>query len=70
MRHLKRLGLSVINAPSIILSKAKHLEITKSLRSLMPYGKPYSKAEIMAAYKQAYKEFPQWIEEASKYLGL
>lgn len=28
-----------------------------------------TRAQIMAAYKQAYRAYPQWIEAASKYLG-
>jgi len=69
-RHLKVLGLSTTEAPAVILSNTKHVEITNTLRSLLPYGGTYTKAEIMAAYRQAYSAYPEWIKAAATYLGL
>ncbi|HRQ49451.1 MAG TPA: RHS repeat-associated core domain-containing protein, partial [Agriterribacter sp.] len=68
VRHLKRLFLSTKNAPSVLLSKADHQQMTKILQQLLPYGRTYTKQQIIDAYKQAYLNFPQWIDEAVKYL--
>ena len=68
VRHLKRLLLSTKNAPSVLLSKADHQEMTNTLRQLLPYGQTYTKQQIVDAYKQAYSNFPQWIDEVVKYL--
>lgn len=69
-RHLKRLLMSTKDAPSVIITKADHLKMTKALRELLPYSKkPYTKAEIINAYKKAYSKYPEWIEIVTKYLS-
>jgi RHS repeat-associated protein len=68
VRHLKRLLMSTKNAPSVILTKANHAKLTKKLQKLLPYGKTYSKSQIIDAYKKAYKEKPEWIEAVINYL--
>jgi RHS repeat-associated protein len=68
-RHLERLGLSVSNAPSVILSREKHLEITNQLRQLLPFGKSYTTPEIMSAYQKVYSAHPEWLKAAASYLG-
>jgi hypothetical protein len=70
VRHLKVLGLSVLDAPSIVLTKTFHQQVTKNLMTLLPKGVTYTKSQIMSAYRQAYKEYPDWIKSAEKYLGL
>jgi hypothetical protein len=67
-RHLKALALSTKNAPSVILSRADHAAMTSGLQRLLPYGQTYTKTQIISAYKQAYKDYPEWLALATKYL--
>jgi len=69
VRHLKRLLKSTQNAPSVILNKAEHAGFTKDLRNALPYGKSYSKAEIIEAYKDVYKKQPEWLKAAIDYIN-
>ncbi|MBV6462387.1 MAG: hypothetical protein HJHJAOHD_02536 [Flavobacteriales bacterium] len=68
VRHLRRLMMSAKNAPSVILSKADHAAMTKTLQQLLPYGQTYSKSQIINAYKQAYSKYPEWVDLVIKYL--
>ncbi len=69
VRHLLKLGLPISHAPAVILSKAEHVMISNSLFKLLPKGFTYTRTQIMNAYKQAYKAYPEWIEATSQYLG-
>jgi hypothetical protein len=68
VRHLERLGLSIMDAPAVLLSRTQHQAITRELLQLLPKGAQYTKAQILDAYRIAYKEFPEWIKEAEKTL--
>jgi len=68
VRHLKSLALSSRNAPAVILTRTDHAAMTKTLQQLLPYGQTYTKTQIIAAYKQAYSNYPEWLTAALKYL--
>lgn len=68
VRHLKAFALSTKNAPTVILSRADHALMTSTLQKLLPYGQTYSKAQVIAAYREAYKDSPVWLNLAIKYL--
>ena len=69
VRHLRRLLKSTGKAPSVILTKAEHLAFTKELRDLLPYGRPYTKIEIIEKYKEVYANQPEWLKAAIDYLN-
>ncbi len=52
-----------------MLTGEEHQLITNTLRKLLPYGDPdrYTKAEVRAAYIEAYKPYPLWLEAIAKY---
>lgn len=68
VRHLQRLGLSIYQAPAVLLSRTQHSMVTKELMQLLPKGATYTKQQILNAYRIAYREFPQWIKAAENYL--
>ncbi len=57
------------DAPAVMLTGEEHQLITNTLRKLLPYGDPdrYTKAEVRAAYIEAYKPYPLWLEAIAKY---
>jgi hypothetical protein len=59
----------VDDAPAVLLTGEEHQLITNTLRKLLPYGDPdrYTKAEVWAAYREAYKLYPHWLEASAKY---
>ena len=68
-RFLEKWGYNVDDAPAVLLTRGEHQLITNTLRKLLPYGDPshYTKAEVWAAYKEAYKLYPHWLEAIAKY---
>ncbi|WP_321286511.1 hypothetical protein [uncultured Sunxiuqinia sp.] len=68
VRHLRRLMMSTKNAPSVILSRTDHAAMTKTLQQLLPYGQTYTKPQLINAYKQAYSNYPEWIDLVVKFL--
>jgi len=72
VRHLEKvldLGKqAILEAPSKILEKSKHLDITKRLRKELPYGKSFSKKEISKVYKEVYKESKDILKAIGGYL--
>lgn len=69
-RHLKQLGISVKDAPAVIVEKSTHRNLTNALRSQMPFGQKYqyTKSEIINASQQVYKD-PAWINIVKLLLG-
>ena len=45
-----------------------HSALTQELRQALPYGKTYSKSEIIDAYKKVYANQPEWLKAAVEYL--
>jgi RHS repeat-associated protein len=68
VRHLKLLFKSTGKAPAVILTKAEHQALTKELQRVMPYGKPYTKTEIIEKYTEVYKNQSEWLKMAIDYL--
>lgn len=66
---LRHLGMPTDISPSVILSDAEHKAISKTLGELIPpeWVDQMTKDEIWAAYKQAYKDRPEWLAEVARY---
>jgi hypothetical protein len=64
-RVLTKLGMDP-NGPAVVLTRPQHLIITNKLRTALPYGtkldkSPESIAQIRAAYRKAYRDFPDLL---------
>ena len=68
VRHLKRFFKPTSKAPSIILTKAEHAVWTKELRDALPFGQPYTKTQVIEAYKKVYEDRPEWLKAALDYI--
>ncbi len=62
VRHLQRLLISTREAPAVILTRADHVLLTSTLQKVLPYGRTYTKAALIAAYKQVYSGQPEWLK--------
>jgi len=57
------------DVPSVVLSRADHTAITRRLSELLPTGvrggppMRYSQREVREAYREAYSDYPQALEE-------
>jgi hypothetical protein len=67
IRHLKHWRMDVRDAPSVVMSKAEHLEWTSKLKEALPYGVRYEKPEVWAAYQRVYETRPDWLEAIAPY---
>lgn len=68
VRHLKRLLKSLGKGPAVILTKAEHQALTYKLRKVLPYGRSYTKAEIIEKYTEVYKSQPEWLKAVLDFL--
>ena len=68
-RFLEKWGFNVRNAPAIILTKEQHNKITRTLRSLLPYGQTnrFTKQNVWKAYQQAYEDYPEYLKAIEGY---
>jgi hypothetical protein len=58
-RYLQKWGVSVTDAPAVILTKEMHDEVTLALRTAIPYGHgtgTATKAQVLAVYRRVYTE--------------
>ena len=61
---------SVINStPSVLLSRAEHEKITRSLRKKMPYKVIFTQEDVLSAIKEVYADHPEWIEAVVDHLS-
>lgn len=69
VRHLERLGLSVMDAPAVILSRGDHVRLSNQIYDLLPTGMSHSSDDIMNAYRQVYSNYPEWINMIDDFMG-
>ena len=67
-RHARRWGLDPNDAPALVMSKEAHQAVTRTLRRLMPYGRTYTREEVLRAYRVAYAGHRQWLEAVERYI--
>jgi len=63
-RHLKNWNRAeeIATSPSVVLSRAEHNLITSEIRAALPYGRPYTRQEVLAAYQDVYgRHHPEWL---------
>lgn len=68
---LKMLGMPLDISPAVVLRKDVHAQLSAALERALPADEveEMTKAEILEAYRQVYKDYPQWIAEVQRYLG-
>jgi RHS repeat-associated protein len=69
-RHMRAWDFTVkeiSDAPSVVLSRADHLEITAALRRELPYGNNYGREEVWSALQRVYQDHPNWLDAIRQY---
>ncbi len=67
-RFAKALRISEGKILSIPLEKELHRIFTNKWRQVLPYGKSYSKQQILSAINKVYADTPQLLGEIRKWL--
>ncbi len=62
VRHLQRLGYPIMEAPAVVLTRQEHIMLGNKIYELLPIGEPYTKEQILNAYRTVYKNYPEWIK--------
>lgn len=69
VRHLERLGLNIMDAPAVVLTRGDHVRISNQIYDLLPTGMSHSTDDIMNAYQQVYKNYPEWMQMINNFMG-
>lgn len=60
---------SLLNdAPSIVMPRDLHVEVTRRLRSELPYGERYDMDEVLDAYRRVYSDAPHLVTDVEEFL--
>ncbi|GIV03350.1 MAG: hypothetical protein KatS3mg015_2739 [Fimbriimonadales bacterium] len=69
-RHLNRWGMSSLlnDAPAIVIPRDLHVEVTRRLRSELPYGGRYDMDAVLDAYRRVYSDAPHLVTNVEEFL--
>ncbi len=69
-RHLRKWGMSNLldDAPAIVMPRELHVEVTRRLRSELPYRGKYGMDEVLDAYRRVYSDAPHLVTEVEEFL--
>ncbi len=66
-RHLRNWGEDDLAAPSVVLSRTDHQELSRRLAEALPTGRSYSREEVWERYQEVYADHPELLDAIRGY---